>query len=140
MFMTFIILMSVITHEFPPNLRRLRQAYDSLHTGARSGTATESVATDRSATTLEPAAEESEIDKLSELYEKRARFGRALLDPSSSLSTQDVPGVSRPLATFSDRGEIEILKAQLLTCQDELALLRMQGPPSTDATATPESK
>jgi hypothetical protein len=139
MFMTFIILMSVITHEFPPNLRRLRQAYDSLK-GARSGTATGSVATDRSATTLEPVSEESEIDKLSELYEKRARFGRALLDPSSSLSTQDVQGVSRPLGTFSDRGEIEILKAQLLTCQDELALLRMQGPPSTDATATPESK
>jgi hypothetical protein len=139
MFMTFIILMSAITHEFPPNLKRLRLAYQDLK-GARSGIVAESVAADPNTVAPEPMTEESEIDKLSELYEKRARVGRTLLDPSSSLSTQEASDVSRPRATFSNRGEIEILKAQLLTCEDELALLRSQGTPSTDAAANSASK
>jgi hypothetical protein len=126
MTITFVILMSVVTREFPPNIHRVTQAYQHLKDYQQAPLGVPEL----QATNTE---EENELQNLTDLYEKRAQFGRALLDPALSSNKLHLSGSPLLHSTcLSEReasqGEIEILKARLLTCQDELARLKSNGP------------
>lgn len=117
------ICLSIITREFPPDFRRIFKTYEQLknyNAAAAKGASISSSQPSSSENDL-VTSEDSEIDKLSDLYEKRAMIGRTLLDPQEPLKTLSASGNTSSFSSSMD-GELQILRARLLTCEDQLRL------------------
>lgn len=128
------IFLSVITREFPPDFRRIAETYERLQNyQVLISPSVTSPSDNRRSETL-PAAEgmandeESEVQKLADLYEKRALIGRSLLDPRASTKPRaEAFPTMRPY-----NGEVEILRAQLLTCEDQLKIYEHRESPDEE--------
>lgn len=117
------ICLSIITREFPPDFRRIFRTYEQLQSYNIAATTKAPIMSSQpsSSETNPTTSEESEIEKLSDLYEKRAMIGRSLLDPQDPLKTLSAPANTSSISSSTD-GELQILRARLLTCEDQLRL------------------
>lgn len=117
----FLVVFSIITGEFPPNLGRIKIAYQSLQ---RMTQLSREIQTKQKALqkqyAAEGAVEDADVEALQELNLKRAEIGASLLGdaPLSEVSAKDMNEVKK---------QIQELQTQVFRLQQRVNELEGQG-------------
>lgn len=129
----FIIGLSVITRQFPPDFGQIQSSYESITQLSAMGTATKSAELEKS----NPSAmsEDQDVDTLTAINRKRAEISEGLLGGTGDKVKKENKGTTTTnntvVASEDIMSEIRELKTQLFRLQQRVSELETKSAPTT---------
>ena len=128
----FIIGLSVITRQFPPDFGQIQSSYESITQLSALGTAVKSTELEQSVSLSMP--EEKDVDTLTAINRKRAEISEGLFQgKDEKVKKENSAAPPTPLVASEDiMAEIRELKTQLFRLQQRVSELETQSTPQQE--------
>ncbi|MNL27703.1 hypothetical protein D3C87_1493100 [compost metagenome] len=136
----FIIGLSVITRQFPPDFGQLQSSYESITQLSAMGRASKSAELEKANPSSMP--EDQDVDTLTALNRKRAEISEGLLGGTGDKVKKEKSGSAATATTIvaseDIMSEIRELKTQLFRLQQRVSELETKSAPTTPETSQQE--
>ncbi|MFS4460994.1 hypothetical protein [Bdellovibrio sp. HCB2-146] len=134
----FIIGLSVITRQFPPDFGQLQSSYESITQLSAMGTAAKSAELEKSVTSAMP--EDQDVDTLTAINRKRAEISEGLFhgqgDKVKKEGSIGTAGTQTVVASEDIMSEIRELKTQIFRLQQRVNELETKSAAAPQTTET----